>query len=224
MISRQQPVFSGAPLAAAAVLAVGWWLLRAAGEPLRAPVSQELPASTRLAGVWTGTVLPNDPRSLSLLETDDVTLMEYHLGQEPPVWFVRVGGFGGNRAAFHPPELCYVGSDFNVLERGPMTALVGGRAHRLMRLVVAHQGQRREAWYWFTADGRTTPSYFTQQWWLLVDALRRRPSTGTLVHISTPMENPSTVSRRLLAFLAALDRDADSQQLASNHAPAPDAL
>ena len=215
---------SGAPLAAAAVLAVGWWLLRAAAAPSRASALPEPPTPSRLAGVWTGTVLPNDPRSLSLLETDDVTLMEYHLGQEPPVWFVRVGGFGGNRAAFHPPELCYVGSDFNVLERGSMTALIGGRAHRLMRLVVAHQGQRREAWYWFTADGRTTPSYLTQQWWLMVDALRHRPAAGTLVHISTPMENPSAVSRRLLAFLAALDRDAGPQQLASRHASAPDVL
>ena len=214
---------SGAPLAAAAVLAIGWWLLRTAEAPSRASISTEPPAPTRLAGIWTGRVLPNDPRSLSLLETDDVTLVEYRLGQEPPVWFVRVGGFG-NRAAFHPPEICYVGSDFDVLERGPMTVLTGGRAHRLMRLVVSHQGQRREAWYWFTADGRTTPSYLTQQWWLLVDAFRRRPAAGTLVHISTPMENPSAVSRRLLAFLAALDRDTSPQQLANSRAPAPDAL
>lgn len=214
---------AGAPLAAAAVLAIGWGLLRATDVPFRATVSQEPPAPSRLAGVWTGTVLPNDPRSLSLLETDDVTLMEYRLGQEPPVWLVRVGGLG-NRAAFHPPEICYVGSDFEVLERGPMTVLSNGEARRIMRLVVAQQGRRREAWYWFTADGRTTPSYLTQQWWLLMDALRRRPSAGTLVHISTPLEHPRAVSRRLLAFLAALDRDAGPQQLASRHAPTPDAL
>ncbi len=214
---------AGAPLAAAAVLAAGWWVLRVTDTPFHASTSTPPAAPRTLAGVWTGTALPNDPRSLSLLETDDVTLMEYRLGQEPPVWLVRVGGFG-TRAAFHPPELCYVGSDFEVLERGPITVLVNGEARRVMRLVVTQQGQRREAWYWFTADGRTTPSYLTQQFWLVADALRRRPSAGTLVHISSPMENPRAVSRRLLAFLAALDWDSGHHQLASAHAPAPDAL
>ena len=214
---------AGAPLAAAAVLAAGWWLLRAMDVPFRASVSAEPAAPSTLAGVWTGTVLPNDPRSLSLLETDDVTLMEYRLGQEPPVWLVRVGGFG-TPAAFHPPEICYVGSDFEVLERGPITVLVNGEARRIMRLVVAQKGERREAWYWFTADGRTTPSYLTQQVWLVAGALRRLPASGTLVHISSPMEDPRAVSRRLLAFVAALDRDAGFQRLASVHAPAPDAL
>ena len=215
---------AGAPLAAAAVLAAGWWGLRVTDTPFSASSStQSIAAPRTLAGVWTGTTLPSDPRALSLLETDDVTLMEYRLGQEPPVWLVRVGGFG-TRAAFHPPELCYVGSDFEVLERGPITVLVNGEVRRVMRLVVAQQGQRREAWYWFTADGRTTPSYLTQQFWLVADTLRRRPAAGTLVHISSPMENPLAVSRRLLAFLVALDWKADPHQLASVHAPAPNAL
>ena len=220
-MKRRRPGSVGAPLAAAAVLVAGWWLLRATDVPFRASMSAEPDAPRTLAGVWTGTVLPNDHRSLSLLETNDVTLMEYRLGQEPPVWLVRVGGFG-TRAAFHPPEICYVGSDFQVLERGPRTVFINGEARRIMRLVVAQKRQRREAWYWFTADGRTTPSYLTQQLWLVEDALRRLPAAGTLVHISSPMENPRAVSRRLLAFLAALDRDADPHRLASAHAPTPD--
>jgi EpsI family protein len=173
--------------------------------------------------VWTGKVLPNDPRSLALLETDDVTLMEFRLANEPPVWLVRVGGFG-TRAAFHPPEICYVGSDFDVLERGPRTVFINGRARTVMRLVVAQGGDRREAWYWFTAGGRTTPNYWLQQAWLVAGALRRLPTTGTLVHISSPMEQPEAVSRRLLAFLSALDQDAAPRQIASTHAPAPDAF
>jgi EpsI family protein len=222
-MTARRPIRIGAPVAAAVVLAAGWLALRITETPFRASAANEPSAPTTLAGVWTGTVLPNDPRSLSLLETDDVTLMEYRLGQEPPVWLVRVGGFG-TRAAFHPPELCYVGSDFEVLERGPITVLVNGGARRIMRLVVAQKGERREAWYWFTAAGRTTPSYLTQQFWLVADALRRLPSAGTLVHISSPMEDPRAVSRRLLAFVAALDRDSGFQQFASVHAPAPDAL
>ena len=218
---RRGVMAHGAPWAAALVLSVGWGLLRVTQRRIPSPAPARAEAPQTLAGVWKGRVLPSDPRALSLLETDDVTLVEYRLGQEPPVWLVRVGGFG-TRAAFHPPELCYVGSDFQIVERAPMTVLVAGGRHRVMRLVVAHDGERREAWYWFTADGRTTPSYLTQQLWLVADALRRLPAAGTLVHISSPMESPQAVGRRLLAFVAALDRDPDAQQLASTHAPTPD--
>ena len=162
-----------------------------------APVPREL-------GLWAGKPLTVDDRTRDILETDDVALMEYHLGKEPPVWFAQVAGFG-NRAAFHPPELCYVGSHFEVLEREPITVLAHGRTHRVMRLVIGQGDQRFEAWYWFTAGGRLTPNYYEQQVWLLADAIRRRPMSGTLVRISTPLNDARTTRRRLLAFLTSWD-------------------
>jgi EpsI family protein len=210
----------GIRLAAVAVLGAGCLGLRLASRPAPSRLSAP-PAPTRLAGVWTGTVLPNDPRTLALLETDDVTLVEYRLAKEPPVWLVRVGGFG-TRAAFHPPEICYVGSDFEVLERGPRTVFVNGEPRTVMRLVLAQGGHRREAWYWFTAGTRATPHYWLQQAWLVTNALRRRPMTGTLVHVSSPMEHPETTGRRLLAFVNALDQEDPPRQIASTHAATTD--
>lgn len=220
---RMLRLLSGLLLAAATVLAAGRHGFCVTEIPSVTPAfaSSGPTAPRTLAGLWTGTMLPNDPRSLAFLETDDVTLMEYRLGQEPPVRFARAGGIG-TRAAFHLSELFGAGGDCTVLERGPITILINGQAHRVMRLVVAQHGQRREAWYWFTAGGRTTPSYLTQQCWLVMDALRRRPAAGTLVHISSPMEDPRAVNRRLLAFVTALDRDAHPRQLARTHAPTPD--
>lgn len=208
--------------AAFAVLTLCAWVLRA-GLP-GAPVAGGAQAGTVSAkatpraesvpetvGLWTGRPLEVDHRARELLETEDVTLMEYRLGQDQPVWLAHVAGFG-KRAAFHPPELCYVGSRFEILEREPVTVLVHGQAHRLMRLVIAQDGQRFEAWYWFTANGRVTPNYYQQQLWLVSDAVRREPtSSGTLVRISTPLDDPEATHRRLLAFLTSFESAAPNR-------------
>jgi EpsI family protein len=181
--------------------AVIWAGQRAAGSAASADVSQPVPEQV---GLWTGRPIEVPDRSLEILETDDVALMEYRLGQEPPLWFARVAGFG-KRAAFHPPELCYVGSHFEILERGPVDVFVNGKEQRVMRLLLAKDQERVESWYWFTAGERVTPNYYQQQLWLLADLVRRRPASGTLVRISTPVDSRDSASRRLLAFVASWD-------------------
>lgn len=154
-----------------------------------------------VVGAWQGKPLAVDPRAVEILETEDVALMEYRRKHEPPVWLAQVAGFG-NRAAFHPPELCYVGSHFEVLNRGQIARTVNGQEQRVMRLVIGENGKRYEAWYWFSAGHRTTPSYYQQQLWLLSDTIRQKAASGTLVRISTLMDEPSLSQERLLDFLA----------------------
>jgi EpsI family protein len=189
-------------LAAAGLLALCAGLLRA-GAPARHPAAATVPTPARL-GLWAGTPLPLTEDSFELLGTEDVTLMEYRLGSEPPLWLAQIGGVG-TRAAFHPPEICYLGSHFEVLEREPITVALHGQPRRLMRLVVAQGRDRFEAWYWFTANGRITPNYYRQQAWLLSDAIARKPMAGSLIRISTPLEDPKAARRRLFAFLDAYE-------------------
>ena len=186
-------------LAVAVLAGFAWlsWMVRA---PVQAPpVSAGLPVHL---GPWEGLVL-DDPSAAGLKTNQDTALMQYQLGQEPPVWLVQTESVG-NRAAFHPPELCYVGNDIEVLERGPVIVLSGGQGHKVMRLLVAQNGRAYEAWYWFTAGERVTSSYYQQQLWLLRDTLHGTASSGTLVRISTPLDGGASASRRrLLAFFTA---------------------
>ena len=190
------------PAVVLAILAGFTWCMWA-GQPHAKP-SVNFPPAPRQLGLWSGTPVQVEQRAREILETDDVTLMEYRLGQDSPVWLAQVAGLG-NRAAFHPPELCYVGSHFEVLERAPIRVLANGRERPVMRLVLSQGHERFEAWYWFTANGRVTPSYYQQQTWLLADAIRQRPMSGTLVRISTPLDTPTSAHRRLLAFVSAWD-------------------
>ena len=202
----------GPRIAALAVLALAaglLWIVERAPKP---SAMAQAPVPDRV-GLWQGKALEVQDRAVEILETDDVTLMEYRLGKEPPVWLAQVAGFG-NRAAFHPPELCYIGSHFEILAREPIAVHANGRTYRLMRLVIAQEGQRFESWYWFTANGRITPNYYQQQLWLVMDAIRREPASGTLVRISTAQDRPDAAHRRLLAFLTSFDSATTPRQLA----------
>jgi len=191
--------------ALALCVASAWWSHSSTSAPA---LKVSRPPSNVLApgqlGLWVGKALPVDHRAVDVLETDQVALMEYWLGAEPPVWFAQVAGFG-TRAAFHPPELCYVGSHYEVVERTPITVLVQGHPRRLMRLVISQKDRRYEAWYWFTANGRVTPSYYEQQLWLAADSIHHKPMSGTLVRISTVLDDPAAAHRRLLAFITAFE-------------------
>ena len=204
MNTRQLPKW----VAFTSLMACAWLVW--SGHVPTATSQDHVPSVPEQLGLWTGKPLPVDDRTIEILETDDVTGMEYRMGQEPPVWLSQVAGFG-NRAAFHPPELCYVGSHYQVAEREPISVIVNGQTRDVMRLVVTRDGERFEAWYWFTADDRTTPSYYQQQLWLASDSIRRRPMSGTLVRISTPQDSPEHARRRLLAFVTSWDRNTDSQ-------------
>jgi len=192
------------PFVALAVLAGSTWLLWSGEAPAKTTQEVDAHAIPLTLGPWEGKRLEVDQRTVDVLETSDVALMEYRLGNEPPVWFAQVAGFG-KRAAFHPPELCYVGSHFEVLERSPITVLVNGTSRRLMRLVISQGPQRYEAWYWFTANERVTPNYYQQQLWLVMDAISRKPMSGTLVRISTQADDANAAHRRLLAFLTSFE-------------------
>ena len=185
-------------LAAAGALV---WTVRISGASADAPIAaSHVPTAL---GAWHGQPLPLDQKVFDILETQDVVVLEYHRrAGESPVWLSQVAGFG-NRAAFHPPELCYVGSHYEVLERGPITVTAAGAPRQLMRLVIAQNQEKFEAWYWFTAGNRITSNYYRQQLWLVWDQLRGKPSSGTLVRISTIADQSTASSNRLKEFLEA---------------------
>jgi EpsI family protein len=205
MMTSSRTLVAGPVLVAFALLLSATGLLWAGADQRLRSGSSAREVVPQTVGEWSGTPMPVDQRALEILETDDVAALEYRRGQEPPLWFAQVAGFG-NRAAFHPPELCYVGSHYEVLERGPVTVTINGRSRDVMRLVISQGKEQFEAWYWFTANDRVTSNYYQQQMWLVFNTIQGRPTSGTLVRISTPIDQPEQARQRLLAFVESWDR------------------
>lgn len=155
-------------------------------------------------GAWAGRALEVDDRTVEILETDAVSLAEYKRPDaEHPIWLAHVAGLG-QRAAYHPPELCYIGSHFEVVERERLQIAVDGRSVPVMRLVLSKRGELFEAWYWFTAQDKMTVNYYEQQLWLVWAVFRGLKPSGSLVRISTPADDQKAAHERLKDFLTQL--------------------
>jgi EpsI family protein len=168
-------------------LAGGVVLARAAATPSD---SSSLPVVPLQLDAWEGQDLAVDDRTKALLGTDQVMVREYHDADGTAVWMAVVYA-AENRSAFHPPELCYTGSNFELLDRG-MVAVEGDdrNAQPINRLLMANGRQHLVAYYWFTAGDRLFANYHHQQWQLIWNQIRRRPSGGTLVRLSTVVDGP----------------------------------
>jgi len=100
-----------------------------------------------------------------------------------------------DRQAFHPPEICMIGTGNEVLERWEQpigfdsaaderlkaNAFVRGTSGRPETLVV----------YWYMADDRSTGSRLLQQLILLSNGARRVPAIGAMVRLTASLETMS---------------------------------
>lgn len=150
-------------------------------------------------GAWEGQDLEVDDRTKALLGTDQVVLREYRDPDGMAVWMAVVYA-AENRSAFHPPELCYTGSNFELLERRRVAVTTTEEeAPAVNRLLLTNGQQRLVAYYWFTAGDRLFTDYHHQQVRLIWDQMRHQPSNGTLVRVSTLVdgEDVDTAEHRL---------------------------
>jgi len=140
-------------------------------------------------GEWHGHSLNVSEWTYAILETEDLLVREYTNPRGEKVWLAIVY-CAGNRGAFHPPELCYLGGGNELLDKGVERIEIPGTGEdsysiQANRLIVQDRAGKQVAWYWFTAAGRIVPSYLRQQCYIIWDELRRNRSGGTLVRIST---------------------------------------
>jgi len=143
-------------------------------------------------GQWQGRDLPVEEEVLQVLQTRDVMVREYKNGQSDTVYLAIVYS-QGERAAFHPPELCYLGGGAQLLGKAvePVT-LANGRTLKTNTLSMKDKKSLFKAWYWFAAGGDFTHSYYRQQLKLLYNWLRYRSKQGALIRVSAAI-NPENI-------------------------------
>ncbi|HET6203784.1 MAG TPA: EpsI family protein [Planctomycetota bacterium] len=189
-------------VAAGSILSIALQLSRAGPPPAPAPLAAVVPRE--LAGS-VARDLPVTERMIALLETRDVVYRVYEKEGEPAVTVALIRGAGQRKAA-HPPEVCYLGSGFDLLDRG--TLRVGATPPLEARTLSASgPGGRLLCAYFYLSGGRATSSYLRHQWDFLLDAFSGGGGRSLLVRLDTFLgrgETEDAARDRLQALATAL--------------------
>jgi len=138
-------------------------------------------------GEWKGKDIPITKRVYQILETEDVLMREYTNSRGEKVDLVIVYS-GASRAAFHPPEICYLGDGRELLIKNIETVETGVKGEdstlRTNRLLMKDKFGQEIAWYWFTVGSKITENYYLQQCYFIWNELSRNPAGGSLIRVS----------------------------------------
>lgn len=141
-------------------------------------------------GIWTGKDMPQDKRVFEILGTDKVLFREYVNPQNEKVWLAVVYG-EQNRQSFHPPEYCYLGSGkVELLDKGKVAVRLNEKdSFNANRLVFQMGKYKQLVLYWYSAGNKMTENYYKQQIYFVLDEIKYRKSSGTLIRVSTTVGN-----------------------------------
>ncbi len=183
---RRAPALS--LLAVASTLAILLQLSRGSPPPALTPLEATVPRA--LAG-WNARDLEVTERMITFLETRDVVYRRYEKEEEPPVTVALIRGAGRRKAA-HPPEVCYAGSGFDILDRGSLHLADGNFDLEARTLSATGPGGRLLCAYYYLSGRRATASYLRHQWDFLLDAFSGGGGRSLLVRLDTFVERGET--------------------------------
>ena len=159
---------------------------------------------------WKGTDIPMSPDVYEILETDDLLLREYRDESGYPVVLAIVFA-QNNRDSFHPPEICYIGSGIEIIEKKiEALPLSDETSFETTKLAMKSDTHWITAWYWFMAGDKTVASYYGQQLYLFKSLFSKKSFRGALIRISVDAndalgkEKASQFVTRLLPHLDAI--------------------
>ena len=152
-------------------------------------------------GDWKGEELVIEDDLYEALETKDIIIRRYTGSAGNPIFFTVVFS-GDKRHSFHPPELCYLGgSQVKLLDkRQEQVALEEGKQITTNKLVMKTGDTQMRAWYWFAASDRFVSSYYLQQVYLMLDALKGKSLNGALIRVSG-RGSPQLVESQVKTFI-----------------------
>lgn len=141
---------------------------------------------------WQGEELEVEDRVFEILETKNVALRRYVDRDNVPVHFSLVYA-QDNRSAFHPPEICYTGSDYEILDKSQHAVYLEGPAKTVTvnRLLLERDGARLVTYYWFMLGDQATSNYYRQQAALVRNELASNHAIGALLQVSVPVTGES---------------------------------
>lgn len=152
---------------------------------------------------WQGVDSPLTDRQYELLETRDVLFRSYLRAGEPEVLAcVALSGTDGKAA--HPPEICYRGQGFEILDQRRVEVEIAGRHRQIDRLRIRRDRLELLVWSWYRVGDEETPDWWREQQLALSHTLRGHDERAALLRFSTVVAagagGEAAAERRLADF------------------------
>jgi EpsI family protein len=150
-----------------------------------APVAAFTATIAHSIGDWTGSDKSLTARQYDLLETRDILFREYVRGDVRVLACVAVAGAEGKAA--HPPEICYRGQGWDVVDQRRLEVALAGRTRAIDRLLVRQEGVELLVWSWYRVGAEETPDWLREQQLAFSATLSGRDDRAALLRFSTSL-------------------------------------
>ncbi len=168
-----------------------------------APPLEDIPMTL---SSWTGETAPPLAPEVAQVLAADQYVHRYYRGPQGALE-MDVAYYGQPRvgANMHSPLNCLPGNGWEVTGVTPATVQTA-TGQSVIRNMTVQQGSTRYAMaYWFQSRNRIVSDEVSSRFYLLADALRRRPTDAGIVRLMMPASsNPAAQHATLTAFAAQL--------------------
>jgi EpsI family protein len=150
---------------------------------------------------WQGKDLPMTEKEYDILETHNLILREYvHPSGQKLTLFIIYSET--NRAVFHPPEVCLIGSGMKIVDRKSEEINHGKDTFSTNKLYVEKDNYKQIVLYCYKADNLYTDNYYLQQAYFAFNQLLGKHVRGATVRVSMPQsKNKNKTLTILKSFL-----------------------
>ncbi len=156
-------------------------------------------------GNWQGQHQPMDVAVRDSLGMTDYLLMDF-FNEEDAMINLYVAYYETQRKGVspHSPKVCIPGGGWEISEFERISL----NQQPLNRVIIQKGNDRQLVYYWFEGRGRVIANEYANKWFLLVDALTKNRTDGSLVRLVTPIYDGQSIQQaeqRLQGFMQTID-------------------
>jgi len=138
-------------------------------------------------GEWKGKDIEVTEWEYKLLETRNLISREYVNPSNNKIWLFIIYS-ETNRSVFHPPEMCLLGTGFNMVSKTKED--IDSRSHKISanKLYLEKDNHKELTLYCYKAGNLYTSNFYLQQAYLIAHQIFGRSLAGATIRVSMPLK------------------------------------
>lgn len=154
-------------------------------DEIKSPLFKSFPYQL---GDWKGKDTEVDERTYEILETRNVLSRAYEDSEGLRIHLLLVGSYKDRRVA-HPPEVCYLSSNYVIMNETQKTLQADGKKFDVKSFLARNErfpDQQEDVIYVYKVGNELTTNYYSQQLKFAMDRLSKKSSDVLLIRMAVP--------------------------------------